>query len=384
MTLIPKRLPPGLLLAFAIALCNMSSYRSSKLVMALFAAELGADAFDVGIVVSLYAVVPLMLAIFAGRLTDRFGMFKPMLFGTVGVIFGFLVPWMWPGMPALYCSAAMLGGSYVFYHVSIQKVIGGFSTPQTRTEYFATYSLVLATGSFIGPLFSGFAIDAVGHASTYLILAFVPVVSIVLLVAGRTILPAHAKADGHHGGAVMDLLANRSLRRILLTSGVILTGIDLFSFYLPIYGHAIDLSASVIGTITAMFALASFFVRTIMPALVKRYGEEGVLTRSLLLSGGTYLLFPFFTNPWVLGAIAFVLGMGLGCGQPLSMLLTYARAPEGRSGEALGLRLTVNHFTHVVTPLIFGAIGAAFGLAPVFWTNALFLAGGGVLSRLRR
>ncbi len=94
-----------------------------------------------------------------------------------------------------------------------------------------------------------------------------------------------------------------------------------------------------------------------------------------------YLLFPFFTDPWALGAIAFLLGLGLGCGQPLSTMLTYARAPQGRSGEALGLRLTVNHFSHVVVPMVFGAIGAVFGLAPVFWANGAFLALGGYFSR---
>src|SRR5690606_6894678 len=156
---------------------------------------------------------------------------------------------------------------------------------------------------------------------------------------------------------------------------------DLFSFYLPIYAHDIGLSATVIGRIMAAFALASFVVRVVMPKLTARYAEEQVLGWSLAMSGGTYLLFPFFTDAWVLGAIAFMLGLGLGLGRPLSTMLTYSRAPRGRSGEALGLRLTVNHFTHVVVPVLFGAIGSAFGLGPVFWTNALFLAAGGWLSR---
>jgi hypothetical protein len=32
-------------------------------------------------------------------------------------------------------------------------------------------------------------------------------------------------------------------------------------------------------------------------------------------------------------------------------------------------------------PLIFGALGAAFGIAPVFWVMALALTGGGYLLR---
>jgi len=376
-----KRYPPALMLAFALAFCNMGAYRTSKLVVALFAAQLGADPLDVGVIVSLYAVAPLLLAVYAGRITDRLGMFGPMLGGTLGVIAGLLVPVVRPGMTSLYVSAAVLGGSYVFYHVAIQKLVGTVSTPETRSRNFAGYSMVLAIATFIGPLVFGYAIDRVGHVRSYLYLAAVPGATVALLFAFRRLVPAAARTEGHRAGPVLDLLANRGLRRVLLTSGVILTGIDLFSFYLPIYAHDIGLSATVIGRIMAAFALASFVVRVVMPKLTARYAEEQVLGWSLAMSGGTYLLFPFFTDAWVLGAIAFMLGLGLGLGQPLSTMLTYSRAPRGRSGEALGLRLTVNHFTHVVVPVLFGAIGSAFGLGPVFWTNALFLAAGGWLSR---
>jgi len=61
-------------------------------------------------------------------------------------------------------------------------------------------------------------------------------------------------------------------------------------------------------------------------------------------------------------------------------MLTYHHAPPGRSGEALGMRLTVNKITQISIPLVFGGIGAVFGLAPVFWANAAFLLAGGIVS----
>jgi MFS family permease len=78
--------------------------------------------------------------------------------------------------------------------------------------------------------------------------------------------------------------------------------------------------------------------------------------------------------------VAFVLGLGLGSAQPLTIMLTYHHAPEGRSGEALGMRLTVNKITQIAIPVVFGGIGALFGLAPVFWANAAFLFASGVMS----
>jgi hypothetical protein len=64
-------------------------------------------------------------------------------------------------------------------------------------------------------------------------------------------------------------------------------------------------------------------------------------------------------------------------------MLIYDRAPEGRSGEALGLRLTLNNFMHVAIPLIFGSIGTVFGVAPVFLANAAVMTAGGLISRKR-
>jgi MFS-type transporter involved in bile tolerance (Atg22 family) len=81
----------------------------------------------------------------------------------------------------------------------------------------------------------------------------------------------------------------------------------------------------------------------------------------------------------MLAAMAFALGRGLGCGQPLTLSLIYSRAPQGRSGEALGLRVTINNFMHIVVPLLFGTIGSVFGVVPVFIANALILGSGGVL-----
>ena len=133
-----------------------------------------------------------------------------------------------------------------------------------------------------------------------------------------------------------DLLGSPSLRRTLFTSGLIITGIDLFTFYMPLYGRSIGLSASVIGTILGMQAAAAFAVWLWMPRLSERFGERSVLTASLFVAGVTYLAFPSFENPYLLGPISFMLGLGLGCGQPLSIILTYNDSPPGPGRQCAG------------------------------------------------
>jgi uncharacterized iron-regulated membrane protein len=88
--------------------------------------------------------------------------------------------------------------------------------------------------------------------------------------------------------------------------------------------------------------------------------------------------FPLFQDPYLLALASFVLGLGCGVGQPMSMSLIYSLSPTGRASEGAGLRVTFNHFTHLVVPLAFGAIGTAFGFAPVFVScSALMLGGSG-------
>ena len=83
----------------------------------------------------------------------------------------------------------------------------------------------------------------------------------------------------------------------------------------------------------------------------------------------------------MLGTLSFVLGLGLGTGQPMVMSLLHAHAPPGRVGEAVGIRMSIVQTSAVAVPLLFGALGTTLGLAPVFWSVGVFLTSGGLLSR---
>ncbi len=373
-------------LVLLVVLLNMSAFRGSKVLVSLFALELGSGQIMLGVIVALYSLCPMLLALYAGKLSDRFGVRWPLALGSLGIALSLVLPGVLPSLPMLYVSALLIGASHVFYNVSVQNLVGMLSTPATRTRNFSNFSLCVASGGFVGPLLAGFAIDAVGHAWAYVFMAVTPLVSAVIMFRARrslvAMIPGKPKKDEAAVYAV-GLLQNAPLRRTLITSGIILTAIDLFQFYMPIYGHAIGLSASAIGAVLAMFAAASFIVRIIMPQLTARFGEEQVLTASIFIAAAIYVFFPLIESGVLLAAIAFVLGMGTGCGQPLTMMMIHARAPAGRSGEALGLRMAINNLTHIVVPLLFGAVGTAFGVTPVFVANAVMLGAGGLLSRRR-
>ncbi len=367
-----------------IVLCNMSSFRASKVLISLFAIELGASQFTIGTMIAMYALLPALLAVYAGKLSDRLGVRVPMLAGSLGVAAGLLVPWLSPTLPALYASAALIGATHMFYNVSAQNLIGSLGGTEERTRNFSNYALAMAIGSFLGPLAAGFSIDHVGHATGYLYVAMLPLVPVAIMASARKVgRGPRLKTEDEQAVLSTSLLANPVLRRTLIASAVAVTAQDLFQFYMPIYGHSVGLSASAIGVVLAMSGIAAFVVRIWLPALVERRGPDMVFNGSLYVSAVAFLLFPLFSGAAELAAIALVLGLGMGCAQPVTLMLIFSRAPEGRSGEALGMRVTINQITHIAVPVLFGTIGSVFGVAPVFIINALILAGGGVMNRQR-
>jgi predicted MFS family arabinose efflux permease len=179
-----------------------------------------------------------------------------------------------------------------------------------------------------------------------------------------------------------DLLALPAMRNALLSNAAVMTGLDLFNLYMPIYGHSLEFSATTIGLIMGAFGAAAFITRLAIPPISKRYGERAMLAGALLLSAAAFMTFPLTTSALLLAAAAFVLGLGLGCGQPLSMILAFNAGPPGRSAEAISMRLAVSYGAHVVVPPAFGVVGAAIGgIAPIFWTCAAIMGAGSWINR---
>ena len=96
------------------------------------------------------------------------------------------------------------------------------------------------------------------------------------------------------------------------------------------------------------------------------------------------MLMPMFQNPVVLGVLAFTFGLGMGAGQPVVTMLIFQFSPPGRSGEAIGLKITTNHLTNMVSPIVFGGIATAMGLSPMFWLNAVMMVLGCYISWPRK
>ncbi len=372
-----------LALVFTLMLFCFSSITTARVVLSLYALHLGAAPGAVGVLVSTFFVFPLFISWPVGRLSDRGNPRWLLLFGTTCGAAALSIPFFFRTLPALYVAGTMTGLAFSFYNVLLQNLVGLLSKPHERAKNFSNSSLVGATTNFAGPLLAGFAIDHFGHAVACLVVVALSLAATATLLAFGGRLP-RGKGHGAAAGGIRDTLSDPDIVRILATSSLVQVGQDLYQFYIPVYGHSIGLSASTIGIVLGTFAAASFVVRFVMPRLIARLGEERLLGYAFYVAGTGFLLIPFFKSGLTLAAISFMFGLGMGLGQPITTMLVFSRSAEGRSGETLGLRQTVNNTVRVSGPAFFGFVANAFGLPAVFWINALMMGGGGVLTGRNR
>jgi predicted MFS family arabinose efflux permease len=363
-----------------------SAFNGTRLTISLNALALGGSPLVVGMMMSLFAALPMFLGIPGGRLVDRVGVRMPLLASVAVIALGVSVPAAFPGIASLYVAAAVVGTAFMLFHIAMQHAVGEGSAVHERKENFGWLALAFSISNFIGPSASGLAIDALGHRATFGLLTGSALAAVLLLVPRRHWFTHTPDAPRkHRGGSALDLLREAELRRVFIATGILGSAWDLFVFAMPIYGTlTLGLSATTIGLVLSAFAAATFIVRMALPWISRHMREWSTITATMVVAAVAYGLFPVVSTVPLLAALAFLLGLGLGATQPSIMSLLYAKAPEGRAGEAVGLRSVILNASHTALPLAFGGVGAALGMLPVFWSMATLLLAGAAGANHRR
>jgi len=354
-------------LVFLLTIVPHMAFAASRVTLSLFALHLGATPFTVGIIISLLAAVPMVYSARWGRSIDRTGVYRPMLAGAGLTLAGMLLAVALPRIETLFAASMLIGSGFMLYHICVNQAAALAGRPEDRTRNFSVLALAFSTSGFLGPVTAGFAIDAIGHRYTFVLCAVLMVATLLLIRHRKPAIARHHPAAAHaQEKRAMDLLRMPAMLRIFIVSGLLSMCWDLYSFVMPIHGSALGLSASTIGLVLGSFGAAIFVFRLILPWIVHRFDERKLLIGAMALTGCMLALLPLVKSVPLLMAVSFVLGLGLGGTQPLIMAMLYAKAPPGRGAEAVGMRTQLLNITQAGIPMIFGALGAWMGMAPVF------------------
>jgi MFS family permease len=360
---------------------------ASRPMTSLFASQLEASMFEIGFLTVCYSILPLLFAVTTGRLTDLFGAKMPIKIGSIGIAFSMFLPFVNPSLLTLYIAQMILGISQLLSLVAIQNAISGSSSSKERDRVISKFSLFASIGMLLGPVIGGYTTEHLGFQMSFLFLSLLSLIPFVISLFISEEKKLVNRSEGQQMGLkkqiilTKELLTIPSLGRAIFISMLILSTLEIFYVYFPIYFSSIGMSSSEIGWLLTIQASAGAIIRLFIPFLVERYGRTSVLWVFLSIGAIAYGLLPTFNHFSLIVLASAIFGMGLGIGQPLTIVLTYNAAPKGRTGEALGTRLAGNRLAQIIFSLVFAGVSQFTGLGVIFTIQAILLFAGSLLAK---
>ena len=371
----PAGLPRELYILVLLLIIAHTAFNGIRIATSLAALKAGGGALWVGLLTAMFNIIPAFMAIRVGRMVDRVPLRRPLVVGCALTAVGGTVAAIEPMLGVLALCAATLGVGSMMIAASSQYAVGLLGGSANRVRAFSVMSMGFSVSSFLGPLIAGYMIDHVSYRAAFGVLAIFPAVAAILFASRWVKLPVGEPRSTEPDGGARELFGIPVLRNTLVTACFITVGWDLYNFMVPVLGSELHLTATQIGSVLSLFAVAVLVVRFFMPLLTRRLGERGVMISAMVLSGVTFLAFAFAHNYSLMLTLSFIIGLGLGASQPIILSMLHDAAPPGRIGEVNGMRMTMISTSQWTMPLVFGMLSASTGMLPLF-----LIVGGGILS----
>jgi MFS family permease len=352
------------------------------------AVELGAGAFELGLIAASYSVLSLIMALTVGASIDRSDPLVFLVGGAALLGASALVAAFVDSLVILAAAHTFMGVAQMANVLAAQVWIADRTGRAGRDSRFANLALSTSITQAIGPVI------AVSLAAVPVLFAAEPFragrplvfASILAVVAGglAALLLRHPSVRVDRSSA--SELPPRSIRQtiamartpgILLAvviSGAVVLTVDLLVIYLPLWGLERGLSGPIIGLLLTSRATGSIACRAILGASIKRFGWRSTLVGALILTALALGGLAVSSDPIALLLLTFAIGFGLGAGQPMVTSWVASSVPAGQRGAVLGLQFAGNRFGQLTIPVAIGTIAAIAGVTTIFWILAMTLA----------
>jgi MFS family permease len=368
-TLDPRRTLPAIIGAL---ICVHAAMAATRVTASLLVLHQGYPEWTVGALLSLFAVAPLGLSLWAGRLADRHGLHRPLAVGVAMGAIGAAAAVLSQHPIALAFAALATGGAVAVAAVGIQREAGLMARePSDLKRVFSWIALGPALSNALAPIVVGLLIDHVGFRAGFVFALLLPAIAwwFGRRVPRGVVAVSRMAAEDSRGmpRTAWSLLRMVSLRRLLLVNLALSACWDAHSFAVPVLGHARGLSASSIGLILGSFAVAATLVRLAISRWAEHLEERRALRRAMALATAVCVVYAWLPGvPGMLVGSA-VLGLALGSVQPMVLSMLHQVTPSDRHGQALGLRMLVTNGATIVMPAAFGLLAAATVPAAPLW-----------------
>jgi MFS family permease len=338
----------------------------------VYAVDLGASGFQVGLIIAVFNVARALLNPFSGRLSDRWGR-KPFivlglfLYGVVSVFYVMAIT-----VESLILVRIIHGFTSVLV-IPVAMALTGDIAPQHRLGlYMGTLNMAVMLGFAIGPVLGGGIREYFGMAAAFYSMGGL---ALVTLVGVMVFLPKDSREKVSRGDQPVAplnvLLKHRVVQGLFLLRFFIAAGQGSVYTFLPILALHMQITSSQVGLILGVNIFLIVFLQRICGDIADRVDPRYMIIGGTLLSALAVLGMPFVFGFYKILFLNIVMGIGNGIAMPGGFVITGQLGRSMGMGSVMGLTDTGWSVGMIVAPVMSGIIMDSLGVPSIFITGGV-------------
>lgn len=354
------------------------------------AIENGASGFEIGLIASIYALLPLLVAVPMGRWVGRLGEIPLLVAGSLAFIFLGVSLAFLNDVVAIAAATAIAGVAHLSNVAASQAMVASRSPNHLQEQNFGYFSFSTSLGHTLGPLAGGFIAGSAGvlpksSTSAFVFAAVLAAFSLLPFLIFKGLKQMRSAEERAAAAAIKarNVMRRPGIKPAIWTSLAVAATNDVLVVILPLVGTEYGISPVVIGAILSIRSGAAMISRFFLGKSTAVLGSARVMNYSISISAVLLFASVYAKSPLTLGAAMALIGFLLGMGQPLTMSIVSKKTPIEERAMAISIRLFGNRFGQFLVPMGAGALAAPFGSGAVFAGLATLIASAGVVSVTR-
>lgn len=347
-------------------------------VLPLFAASLGADTAQVGMINAAFMLSAGVLAIPSGLLSDRVGQW-PMLLGGLFIIAvsSLLIP-LSSGPLMMACVYLLFGAGLAAFTPTMMAFVADITPASHLGRAYSFYTTAVYLGMTVGPAAGGLMGRSWGLGRVFWASGATVFMAFLFMLAFLSRTESQGVAGNERRPLrpiMVALLKNRRLAACLAGTLGGCFAFGMFVSFLPLHAKSHGLNSGHIGIIFAAQAMANVLLRIPFGRLSDRIDRSAMTACGMTLLSVCLAMVGSFSGLVSLAACAAALGVGMGVGFTALGTLVAEVVPRNERGLALGLYNSCIYLGMMLSSAIMGGVISRAGFA---WGFAL--AGGVTLA----
>lgn len=346
---------------FGVVLLDLIGFGIVIPILPFLSPELGADKFDIAMIISVYALGAGLCGPYWGKLSDRYGR-KPIIMVCLAgaavtyAMLGFATE-LWQVYVARGLAGLMAGNLGV-----ASAMMADITTPQNRAKGMGLIGAAFGLGLILGPLLGGVLSGPDGGFLVPCLAA--GVMSLLAIVAAAIFLPESLPAGRRQQAgqgpkeSILTMLRRNNSRMLALQYVLHATCVSSVTYVVPLwFADRLDWGPTEVGI---LFGVQGGIMVALqggaMGAMVRLWGEVRLLQVSVSAFFLGMLVAAFVEQRWAMIAVVYLSMSGATLCMPLLNSIVSHRTREAERGRMMGTTAAASSWGRVVGPLFAGAV----------------------------